>query len=65
MRLGVFSRSRGSMMAESYSTTPTQLWQTSTVTAAGLLRLVIEGEPLSASMFEDPVAEGGILGMHG
>lgn len=32
------------------------------VTATGLLRLVIEGEPLSSSAFEDPVAEGGILG---
>ena len=32
------------------------------VTAAGLLRLVIEEESLSASVFEDPVAEGGILG---
>jgi hypothetical protein len=32
------------------------------VTAAGLLRLVLEGEPLSSPTFEDPVAEGGILG---
>lgn len=32
------------------------------VTAAGLLRLVMEGEPLSCLTFEDPVAEGGILG---
>jgi hypothetical protein len=32
------------------------------VTAAGLLRLLIEGQPLSSLTFEDPVAEGGILG---
>ena len=32
------------------------------VTASGLLRLVLEGEPLSCDAFEDPVAEGGILG---
>jgi hypothetical protein len=32
------------------------------VTAAGLLRLVIEGEPLFSPAFVDPVAEGGILG---
>ncbi len=32
------------------------------VTAAGLLRLVLEGQPLSSPTFEDPVAEGGILG---
>jgi len=32
------------------------------VTAAGLLRLVIEEEPLSSSVLEDPLAEGGILG---
>jgi hypothetical protein len=32
------------------------------VTAAGLLRLLLEGEALSSRAFEDPVAEGGILG---
>lgn len=32
------------------------------VTAAGLLRLVLEGQPLSSPNFEDPAAEGGILG---
>jgi hypothetical protein len=32
------------------------------VTAAGLLRLVIEGDPLSSGAFEDPFAEGRILG---
>jgi hypothetical protein len=32
------------------------------VTAAGLLRLFLDGEPLSSTTFEDPVAEGGILG---
>jgi hypothetical protein len=32
------------------------------VTAAGLLRLVIEEEPLSSGTLEDPVAEDGILG---
>lgn len=32
------------------------------VTTAGLLRLVIEEEPLSSRALEDPVAEGAILG---
>jgi hypothetical protein len=32
------------------------------VTAAGLLRLLLEDEPLSSPIFEDPIAEGGILG---
>lgn len=32
------------------------------VTAAGLLRLVVEEEPLNSGALEDPVAEGGILG---
>jgi hypothetical protein len=32
------------------------------LTAAGLLRLVVEEEPLCSPAFEDPVAEGGILG---
>jgi hypothetical protein len=32
------------------------------LTAAGLLRLLLDGEPLSSPEFEDPVAEGGILG---
>jgi hypothetical protein len=32
------------------------------VTTAGLLRLLMDGEPLSSPVFEDPVAEGGILG---
>jgi hypothetical protein len=32
------------------------------VTAAGLLRCVLEGTPLSDPDFEDPIAEGGILG---
>jgi hypothetical protein len=32
------------------------------LTAAGLLRVLLDGEPLFSSDFEDPVAEGGILG---
>jgi hypothetical protein len=32
------------------------------VTAVGLLRCVLEGTPLSDPEFEDPIAEGGILG---
>jgi hypothetical protein len=32
------------------------------MTATGLLRLVLDGDPLCSPKFEDPIAEGGILG---